>query len=144
MISMSSPGQKSKQTVLVVWAVTASLAALVLANTTLLFFLRACQVSPPFGALEFLRLPEGSIPGRYRFIQDGQERGLITLNPDHSFISPKGDTNPVYRWEITRDALLIQWQSGPQRFTVIERPGVFVSGKGNLRMEKVGPIDGAK
>ena len=144
MMSMSSPGQKSKQTVLVVWAVTASLAALVLANTTLFYFLRTRQVSPPFGTLEFLCLPEESIPGRYRFIQDGEERGVITLNVDHSFISPKGDSNPVYRWEITRDALLIQWQSGAQRFTVIERPGVYVSGKGNLRMEKAGPIDGPK
>ena len=143
-MSAQPPTPKSRQTILIVWAVTASLAALILATTTLFYFLRARQVLPPFGTLEFLRLSEESVPGNYRFIQDGEEHGVITLNPNHSFVSPKGDSNPVYRWEITRDALLIQWQSGAQRFTVIERPGVYVSGKGNLRLEKVGPIEGAK
>jgi RNA polymerase sigma factor (sigma-70 family) len=85
----------------------------------------------------FASLPESDIPGRYRLTEGGAETQLLTLQPDGSFVTLKGERRT---WALGRDALLIIWQTGPMRFTNITSPGVYAGTKDNnqiVRLEKV-------
>lgn len=88
----------------------------------------------------FAKVPEGSIPGRYRWLQSEQEKGIITLEPDHTFRNEKGERFAAYRWELSRDELVLFWQSGSTHYTQVESPGVYVGRRTDgktQRMEKV-------
>ena len=64
---------------------------------------------------------------------------MITLLPDHSLISPRGDKARFHQWEIGREALLVVWLSGIDRFTNMESPGVYMTTRPDgraVRMEK--------
>jgi RNA polymerase sigma factor (sigma-70 family) len=85
----------------------------------------------------FASLPESEIPGRYRLTEGGAETQVLTLRPDGSFITLKGERRT---WALSRDALLIIWQTGPMRFTNIAAPGVYAGTKDNdkiMRLEKI-------
>ena len=118
-----------KQTILVVWAIGATVVALVSTGLAIFLFLQARRPlvfqSPGVPASPFLALPESAIPGRYKWVSKSGSESFITLNADHTF--SKGDTtNPLHRWEITRDALVIFWLRNQNRLNTIERPGVYV------------------
>ncbi len=88
----------------------------------------------------FAKVQESSIPGRYRWFQSEQEKGIITLEPDHTFRNEKGERFAAYRWELSRDELVLFWQSGSSHYTQVESPGVYVGRRSDgktQRMEKV-------
>jgi len=91
----------------------------------------------------FADLSENTIPGRYKYTDRGQEF-FIVLYDDHTFMNRDGTIFRQYRWDIEPDAFTIRWQNSLSRFTVIEKPGVYVvtNGNGNvLRMEKLPPYE---
>ena len=152
---------------MLIWAVTATLAAFVLGNTALVLWLRLRQanalnarivvaeesttpraaprranpadIAPSSGAFE--KLQDSDVAGRYRFIQDGEELGKITLLPNHSIINKDGTTYPRYHWEIQPGGIMTTWQRGDILLNVMEKPGVYVARKKDgsepLRIEKI-------
>jgi hypothetical protein len=148
---------------LLIWAVTATLAAVVFANIALLLWVRLRQANAtmsqqvasrrdasasgqsntsavePVGA--FANLQESEVAGRYRFFQDGEELGTITLLPSHSIINKDGTTYPRYHWEIRPEGILTVWQRGEILLNVMEKPGVYIAlkkdGTQSLRIEKL-------
>jgi hypothetical protein len=147
-----------------VWAVTATLAAILFGSMALLLWLRQgiekvathdrvtttppvstprrsnrAEAAPTAGAFD--QLKEEEVAGRYRFFDAGAELGIITLLPNHSIINKDGTTYPRYRWEIQTDGLLTVWQRGEVLLNVMEQPGVYVSvkkdGTESLRVEKL-------
>jgi len=136
------PQKETKQTILVGWAIGATVMALVSTGLAIFFFLQArpplVSQTPGVAASPFLELPESAIPGRYKWVSKPGSESFITLNADHTF-SKGGTTNPLHRWEITRDALVIGWLRNQNRLNTIERPGVYVEiqdGVEITRMEK--------
>jgi hypothetical protein len=128
---------------LLIWALTATLVALVAAVLATCFWFKAQRPMPPAAAVTsapFLSLTEGAVLGNYKWTwmnRPGDE-SLITLNADHTF-TKDGKPNPGHRWEITRDALVIFWLRSQDRLNRMERPGVFVEtqdGVDIVRMEK--------
>ena len=147
---------------LLIWALTATLAAFVLGNTTLILWLRLRQANaaltqrdtseattlrrpdtaasaPAAGAFE--KLQDSDVAGRYRFFQDGEELGKITLLPNHSIINKDGTTYPRYRWEIQPGGIMTTWQRGDILLNVMEKPGVYAArkrdGSESMRIEKI-------
>src|SRR3954470_19886120 len=95
---------------------------------------------PPDDPDAFAKVTESVIPGRYKWTKSGEEKGVVTLNADHSFANEKGEKFKVYQWDLAADALTLIWQRGPVRFTVVEGVGIYVAmrGKGQTeRLEKV-------
>ena len=129
--------------VLVTWAITASIAALV-STISAIYFRAEGQRRPAsqnvtVASSPFIDLAESAVTGRYRWTSKAGEENFITLNEDHSLINKGGTVNPAHRWEITRDALVIFWLRSQSRFNQIERPGVYVELKDGIeiaRMEK--------
>jgi hypothetical protein len=119
------------KSILVAWAVTATLVALVSTSLVVSLFLRTHH--------GFLGLPDGALAGKYKWREAGQER-FLTLHPDHGFTKEDGAKHAFHRWEVTRDGvLLITWQSGISRFTSIVAPRRYDGRNWNntpLRMEK--------
>jgi hypothetical protein len=133
--------KEPKRTILIAWAVAATLAALISTGFAVFFRLQARQQpTPPSGRVPsspFLDLSESAIPGRYKFVRQGIE-SVMTLNEDHTF-TKDDKPNPGHRWELTRDALVIVWLRSPTRFNRIERPGIYVETQDGIetaRMEK--------
>ena len=118
------------KTLLAVWALTATLAAVILAGLTISRLVMA--------QAGLQGVPERELPGNYQWTEAGQVT-FITLYADHIFTKEGGPRYAFHRWEITRDgALLITWQTGLSRFTKIVGPGVFEGMNWNnnpLRME---------
>ncbi len=162
---MSEISQPSRGThrVLWIWAVTATLAAFVLGNAALIFWLRLHrtnaaanerviateEISRPRRANvaattpdpAFEKLQDSDVAGRYRFFQDGEDLGKITLLANHSIINKDGTTYPRYHWEIQPNGIITLWQRGEVLFNVMEKPGVYVArkkdGSESMRIEKL-------
>ena len=78
-------------------------------------------------------IPLADIPGRYRWIKDGVDGGIITLYADHTFVGATGKTSygdQQYRWFYQGGELLVVWGDTHMRFTESTGPGNF-SGKHN-------------
>jgi len=89
-------------------------------------------------ALSFADLTESAIPGRYKWIEPGQE-SLIELLEDHTFIDKDGHIAQRHRWELTAQSLSIAWFSSSDFFTNIEAEGIYSGTKANgrpIRLEK--------
>jgi hypothetical protein len=143
-MNASPPGTEAKEGMLRLWAVSATLVAIVSTASALFLFFQARShpsVRPPESSAAdspFLSLPESAIPGAYKWISKSGSESIITLNADHTF-SKDGSTNPQHRWEITRDALVIFWLRNQNRLNRMERPGVYVEvrdGAETARLEK--------
>jgi hypothetical protein len=83
------------------------------------------------GGGESIALAE--IPGRYRWIKDGVDSGIITLNADNTVVGATGRTSygdQQYRWFYQGGQLLIAWGDTHMRFPESSGPGNF-SGKHN-------------
>jgi hypothetical protein len=130
-----------KLTLLIVWAVAATFAALVSTGTALYFWLQAPGSPPPRAATAslppFVELPENTIPGRYRWVSKSGSESVITLNADHSFTKDDNAPNPAHRWELTRDALVIFWLRSQNRMNILERPGVYVETKEGIEVTRL-------
>lgn len=137
-----------------IWAVTATLAALVFGNVALWLFVKLHSTqrqlarvtaeteasrgnSPPAkrrqerptvdaAASPFATLQDRDVVGRYRLFQEGVEVGVVQLLENHSMINKDGTTFPQYRWEIQPKRLMTRWQAGHIYFDVMPKPGVFV------------------
>jgi hypothetical protein len=132
-----------RRTVLIVWAFAATFVAIASTGFAIFFWLQARQASMPRAASApaspFLELPETVIPGRYKWISKSGSESFITLNEDHTFSNKSGTIHPSYRWEITRDSLIIVWLNSHNRLNKLERPGVYVEVRDGVevaRMEK--------
>src|SRR5436190_12337720 len=132
------PDTFPKPRLLLIWATSATLAAVVLAAVAFWFFVRTRQLtaeqqrsetaamSSVSSASPFPGLRDSDVPGRYRWFHAGVDGGTIQLNADHTFVNKDGKILPKYRWELSRDGLVIIWQSGQiSRFAVMERPVGF-------------------
>jgi hypothetical protein len=78
-------------------------------------------------------IPLADIPGRYRWIKDGVDSGIITLNADHTFVGATGKSSygdQQYRWFYQGGELIVVWGDTHMRFTESSGPGNF-SGKHN-------------
>jgi hypothetical protein len=84
---------------------------------------------------------DDAIPGRYKWTKGDEEKGIITLYPDHSFANEKGEKFRVYRWEQAPDGLVLTWQRGPVRFTVVESAGVYVAPRPNNQTERIEKVE---
>src|SRR6058998_3314470 len=92
------------------WAIVATLVSIISSVLALwLFFQNGRQANATASLSPFIELREETVPGRYHWIENGQERGVMTLWPEHSFIGYAGRKTRDHRWEIARDALLIIW-----------------------------------
>jgi hypothetical protein len=88
----------------------------------------------------FAGVVENTVPGRYKWIQSEQDKGILTLFPDHTFENHKGQKFAAYRWQLARDRLVLEWNIGSIHFTSIAAPGVYVGLRTDgqtERMEKV-------
>jgi hypothetical protein len=143
MLAMNQPPGSSGRLLLLLWAIAATLVAAVSTVISVHLFLRLRSAGADHAALPaatFSALRDDAVAGRYKWIEAGEDRGVITLLPDHSFIPPNGGRMPAHQWKIGRDALLVVWLSGIDRFTNIESPGVYVATRPDgriLRMEKM-------
>jgi hypothetical protein len=139
---MNESQQQSGRKLLLLWAIVATLLGLVSTSVALFLSFHARRQSPSLpsaGASPFSALREDSVIGRYKWTEGNEEIGIITLSPNHTFIPPKGRQEKVHQWEIGRDALLVMFATGVQRFTIIESPGIYLSSKSDgriVRMEK--------
>ena len=142
MLDMNPHHETSPRRLLLVWAVAATFVASASTVVSVLLFHHLRSSAAHHDAVQassFLELRDDAVAGRYRWIESGQDHGVITLLPDHTFISRGGDRAPFHQWEIGRDALFVVWLSGIDRFTNIESPGVYVATRPDgtiLRMEK--------
>ena len=78
-------------------------------------------------------IPLADIPGRYRWIKEGVDSGIITLNADHTLVGASGKTSygdQQYRWFYQGGQLLVVWGDTHMRLTESAGPGKF-SGKHN-------------
>ena len=139
---MNQPPDKSRL-LLLLWATVATLIAIASTVVSLLLFfnLRSAAVyHTSMQASPFLELRDEAVAGRYKWIEEGQDHGVITLLPDHSFTLADGDKARFHQWEIGREALFVVWLSGIDRFTNFESPGVYIATRPDgrvVRMEKV-------
>lgn len=142
----TNPVHGSKERLLLIWAVAATVAALVFGNCALVFWMRSREtasarpVTTPTPS-SFLSLTESDVIGRYHYFEGGTQIGFIELLPNHSIINKDGTTYPQYRWEILRDGLVTVWQKSSVTFKVIEKPGTYIAlrddGTVYRRIEKV-------
>jgi hypothetical protein len=99
------------------------------------------EVIPPAAdAKAFAGVVESAVPGRYKWTQSEQEKGIVTLFPDHTFESHKGEKFAAYRWKLSPDRLVLEWNIGSIHYTSVESPGVYVGVRTDgqtERMEKV-------
>ena len=99
---------------------------------------QASQV--PVGTNAFSGTSEGEVCGPYTWTQSGQEKGIVTLLPDHTFENHKGETFPAYRWQLSSDQLVLHWNIGSIHYTSIEARGIYVGARTDgqpERMEKL-------
>ena len=139
-IPMSQP-MRTKQRILVAWAVGATLVAAFSTGWAIFLFQQPGPVSilksPSVPESPFLKLPESAIPGRYKWISKSGNESFVTLNDDHTFTKDDGNPNPAHRWEITRDAIVIFWLRSQNRLNRIERPGVYVESKDGVEVTRL-------
>lgn len=134
-------GSQRSRALLLAWAITATFVGLVSSGLALYLILHRNLSMPARTAAAsspFLELREDSVPGTYKWIENGKE-SPITLFPDHSFSGAFGRRTPDHRWVIARESLWIIWDKKTDKLLEIEAPGVYVGVRENgtpFRMEK--------
>lgn len=98
-------------------------------------------VAPPADPDALANVAESAIPGRYKWTKSGEEKGVVTLNADHSFANEKGEKFKVYQWDLAADALTLTWQRGPVRFTVVETAGIYVAIRPDGQTERLEKVE---
>lgn len=123
------PRRKSTYTLLVIWGVVASLAALLFAGAAGFYFLRARSLSTALNKTATQAVAvgqEAGVPGPYRLIEGDQELGVMTLYPDQTFANEKGEMRAKYRWVYQPDGLVLRWLKAEAALTnVVGARGVY-------------------
>ena len=91
-------GSRLGRALLLAWAIAATFFGVVSSGLALYFFLHreASPAGNTAAASPFLELRDESVPGRYKWIENGKETP-ITLFPDHSFSGAFGRRTPDHR-----------------------------------------------
>ena len=139
---------------LIIWAATATFAALLFGGTSIFFGLRSSKPRTPTSTTittnevttnsepsvnPFANIPESAIPGRYKWIEDGRDTGIVTLFDDHSFANQQGEKRRAFRWDIHRDGLHLRWRAARTHFTNVVGPGIYLGSQRDnqhVRIEK--------
>jgi hypothetical protein len=98
---------------------------------------RVIPASNP-GALAGVK--ESDIPGRYRWFESEKNRGIITLHADHTFTSLNGQKSETYRWTLSPDQLVMEYNRMTCYYTNVEAPGIYLgvrTDRKSQRLEKV-------
>lgn len=98
------------------------------------------RVIPASNPGAFANVKESDIPGRYRWFESEKDRGIITLNADRTFTSLNGQRNEAYRWTLSSDQLVMEYNRMTCYYTNVEAPGVYVgvrTDRKSQRLEKV-------
>ena len=77
------------------------------------------------------------VPGRYHWFEDGQNVGVVTLNPDHSLLAPNGAGNARFRWQVQREGLVVNWMNSFVLFTEVPAAGHYVGTTDGKRREMI-------
>lgn len=135
-------GSRLGRALLWAWAIAATFVGALSSGLALYFFLHREPASPArtaVAASPFLELPDESLPGLYRWIEEGKPDSTVTLFANHSFAGGLGRNPPDHRWVVTRDSLWIIWANKTDKFTNIVSPGVYIGFKDDgtvVRLEK--------
>jgi hypothetical protein len=137
---------------LLIWAVTATIAAVVFGNTTLMLFMKLRHANARPGSADagrrppastFSQLQDSEVAGQYQFFHQGTNVGVIALLPDHTIVNTEGATLPQYRWELKPHGIVTTWQRSKIVFNTILQGGVYAAfnqdGSEYRRIEKVEP-----
>jgi hypothetical protein len=100
--------------------------------------LRALPERAVSAATNISQLPAGdSISGRYHWIEDGNDLGIVSLDSDHSVTSTTGAKNARFRWTLQSEGLLVTWGNPYVLFTQASAPGHFIGSVNGKRREMV-------
>lgn len=98
------------------------------------------RVIPASNPGAFASVNETDIPGQYRWFESEKNRGIITLNADHTFTSLNGQKSDTYRWRLSRDQLVMEYNRMTVYYTNVEAPGIYLgvrTDRKSQRLEKV-------
>jgi len=98
------------------------------------------RVIPESNPGAFAGVKESDIPGRYRWFESEKNRGIITLNADHTFTSLNGQKSDTYRWALSRDQLVMEYNRMTCYYTNVEAPGIYLgvrTDRKSQRLERV-------
>ena len=98
------------------------------------------RVIPAANPGAFAGVKESDLPGRYRWFESEKNRGVISLNPDRTFTSLNGQKSDTYRWTLSRDQLVMEYNRMTVYYTNVEAPGIYLgvrTDKKSQRLEKV-------
>jgi hypothetical protein len=98
-------------------------------------------IPPAADPSAFAGVAENTIPGRYKWTQSEQEKGILTLFPDHTFANHKDQKFSTYRWQLARDRLVLEWNIGSIHFTSIAAPGVYVGLRTDGQTERMQKVE---
>jgi len=99
------------------------------------------RVIPPSTPGAFAGVKESDIPGRYRWIDGRNERGFIALNSDHTFSIEGGPANPAYRWKLTPDQLVLEFNRITAFYTNVESPGIYLGARTDKRSQRLERVE---
>ncbi len=99
------------------------------------------RVIPPTAPGAFAGVKERDLSGRYRWIDGLNERGTIVLNPDHTFAIEDGSVNPAYRWKLTPDQLILEFNRITAFYTNIESPGIYLGARSDRRSQRLEKVE---
>jgi hypothetical protein len=85
----------------------------------------------------FADIPPDNLPGTYKWIINGEQRGTVILHADGSITNWRGEKKS-YQWQLWDDALALVWLKDPNVFTRIIAPGIYEGKRDDkvFRMEK--------
>jgi len=98
------------------------------------------RVIPASNPGAFASVKESDIPGRYRWFESEKNRGLIALNADHTFTSLNGQKSDTYRWSLSPDQLVMEYNRMTVYYTNVEAPGIYLgvrTDRKSQRLERV-------
>jgi hypothetical protein len=95
------------------------------------------RVIPPSTPGAFGGIKETDLPGRYRWIDGRNERGVVALNSDHTFSIEGGPANPAYRWKLTPDQLILEFNRITAFYTNVESPGIYLGARTDKRSQRL-------
>jgi len=127
----ASPSRNQlSRTLLIIWAVAATLIGILSVSMVVFLFVRlqssarrldepalARETAPAMGVAHLTNVFESTLPGSYHWIMDGKERGIVTLYADHTASGISGEKSPRYRWFLQPQGLVITWGNSYTVFT---------------------------
>ena len=72
----------------------------------------------------FAQVSPDDLPGTYKWIINGEQKGTVILHPDRTITNWRGEKK-TYQWQLSDGALLLIWQKDPNVFTRIVSPSIY-------------------